>query len=224
MDLDQDARTPAPSTRRRGAELEAALLDAAWDELYEKGYNGFTFDSVADRARTSRTVIYRRWPEREALMVAAIKHHLAGRRPNIPDTGSLRGDLLALLMESGMRTGELTPVIGVLLGGYYSATGETIAQIRERIIEPGKPNVDIVLERARLRGEHVPAQLPERVKWLPYDLLRHEVLMSMKPPTDEFIVSVVDDVIMPLIESYAVREDAAGGPSADYTSPAHPAD
>jgi len=50
------------TTRRRGAELEAALLDAAWDELQAVGYAGLTMEAVADRAGTSRAVLYRRWP------------------------------------------------------------------------------------------------------------------------------------------------------------------
>ena len=56
---DSPNRTPK---RRRGDVLEAALLDSAWEEIVEKGYDRFTIESVAERARTSRDVIYRRWP------------------------------------------------------------------------------------------------------------------------------------------------------------------
>jgi hypothetical protein len=48
-------------TRRRGDALEHALLDAAWDELQAVGYAGLTIEAVADRAGTSRAVLYRRW-------------------------------------------------------------------------------------------------------------------------------------------------------------------
>ena len=52
------------SQRRRGIALEEALLDAAWAELTERGYDGFTIDAVAARAGTSRAVLYRRSEER----------------------------------------------------------------------------------------------------------------------------------------------------------------
>ena len=60
-------------TRRRGEALESALLDAAWDELQAAGYAGLTFEAVADRAGTSRAVLYRRWRNRADLVVAAAR-------------------------------------------------------------------------------------------------------------------------------------------------------
>ena len=85
----QEARPP---TRRRGSKLEAALLQAAWDELTEAGYTAFTMEGVAARAKTSRAVLYRRWPNRPELVVAALhehrnrpvsgaRHRVAARRP-----------------------------------------------------------------------------------------------------------------------------------------------
>jgi len=62
-------------TRRRGAALEAALLDAAWDELQVTGYQAMTMEAVADRAGTSRAVLYRRWPKRAELVVATLRRH-----------------------------------------------------------------------------------------------------------------------------------------------------
>ena len=78
------------ATRRRGAALEAALLDAAWAELQDVGYARLTMEGVADRASTSRAVIYRRWPSRHELVIAALGHQQPIGRGRIPDTGSLR--------------------------------------------------------------------------------------------------------------------------------------
>ncbi|UUT35399.1 TetR/AcrR family transcriptional regulator [Microbacterium elymi] len=61
MDLEQDV----PARRRRGEELEQAILQAGWDQLLEGGYPGFTIDAVAERVQTSRSVIYRRWADRQ---------------------------------------------------------------------------------------------------------------------------------------------------------------
>lgn len=84
------------STRRRGEALERAILQAAAEELRESGYPGMTMDRVAARAGTNKNAIYRRWPHRAALGVAAYRRLSDAAMPN-PDTGTLRGDALELL-------------------------------------------------------------------------------------------------------------------------------
>src|SRR3954470_13255949 len=87
------------STRRRGEELERAILHAAADELRESGYAGMTMDRVASRAGTNKNAIYRRWPRRAALGIAAYRHLSDAAMPN-PDTGTLRGDALEMLRRA----------------------------------------------------------------------------------------------------------------------------
>ena len=58
---DHNEQAGAAQTRRRGAELEQAILDAAWEQLIAEGYEHFTIDTVAARAQTSKPVLYRRW-------------------------------------------------------------------------------------------------------------------------------------------------------------------
>ena len=82
--------------RRRGRALEAALLDAAWAELMETGYDGFTIDAAAARACAYRTMLYRRWPGKQELVHAAIVHAVGKNPLTPPDTGSLRGDVIAM--------------------------------------------------------------------------------------------------------------------------------
>ena len=109
---DYNERAGSAQTRRRGAELEQAILDAAWEQLIAEGYEHFTIDTVAARARTSKPVLYRRWKTRDDLLRATVRHIGAASAPSIPDTGTLRGDLLALLANanSTTRTGEQVPV------------------------------------------------------------------------------------------------------------------
>ena len=95
--------------RRRGEELEDALLTAAWQELLEVGYPKLTMENVAARAGTSKPVIYRRWPTRPKLVIAALAHNLPLEEADI-DTGSLRGDLIELVRPTLARAvarGEL---------------------------------------------------------------------------------------------------------------------
>ena len=77
------------STRRRGEELERAILRAAAEELRESGYAGMTMDRVAARAGTNKNAIYRRWPHRAALGIAAYRRLSDDVMPK-PDTGTLR--------------------------------------------------------------------------------------------------------------------------------------
>ena len=93
--------------RRRGEELEGALLAAAWDELTIVGYGRFTIEGVAARAKTSRPVLYRRWPNRRDLALAAITARFDLPVEPPPDTGSLRGDLLALLTSMSDSRAEI---------------------------------------------------------------------------------------------------------------------
>ena len=81
-------------TRRRGAELEVALLAAARDELTDVGYAALTMEGVAARAKTSRAVLCRRWPNSPELIVAALRHHTVLAPLEVPNTGTLREDHL----------------------------------------------------------------------------------------------------------------------------------
>ena len=185
--------------RRRGAVLEDALLEAAWAELTENGYANFTLDAVAQRAGTSRPVLYRRWPDRHELVRAAIAHARAGSRVEIPDTGSLRGDLLAFLREANANRVEVATVVGIHLAGYYQETGTSPADLREILLAGQGNAVDVIYERAVERGEVRPGVLTDRLKALPFDLLRQEVLMTFASVPDAVLEEIVDTIFLPLV-------------------------
>src|SRR5262249_38301928 len=79
-----------------GEVLEAAILDATLAELAEVGYARLAMERIAARAHTSKASLYKRWPNRVELVVAALRHHRGAADP-APDTGSLREDVLTLL-------------------------------------------------------------------------------------------------------------------------------
>ena len=83
--------------RRRGQQLESALLDAARDELVEVGHANLTMESAAARAYTGIAVLYRRWANKDELVLAAIAHYGHAHPIETPSTGTLRSDLLAVL-------------------------------------------------------------------------------------------------------------------------------
>lgn len=115
-----DAAPAAPARRRRGEELEGALLDAAWQELQATGYGGLTFEGVATRARTSKPVLYRRWPTKADLVVAAMKQAGLFERRELPDTGSLREDVLVSLRNFNDSRADFITAIGLYLASIAS--------------------------------------------------------------------------------------------------------
>ncbi|CAN5210365.1 TetR/AcrR family transcriptional regulator [soil metagenome] len=186
-------------TRRRGAALEEALLSAALDELLETGYSGLTIERVAERAGTSRHVVYRRWGNREELVLAALKWDAARDVVEIPDTGSLRGDVLAALRAANARRIGAVAIYSVQLGSYFRDTGTSLAELRADLLGDRPATMQVIIDRAAARGELDPSRLPRRVLTLPSDLLRHEALMLLGPVPDETIVSIVDEVFLPLV-------------------------
>jgi AcrR family transcriptional regulator len=198
---------PVPkATRRRGAELENAILEAVWDQVSEQGYGGLTYEAVAARARTSRAVLYRRWPTREALVRAAVRH-LGARTPRVsPDTGSLREDVLATLRHSNETRLGMWVVLSVQLAGFYAETGITPAQLRLDMIGDAPSPFRAAIKRAVERGEARP-DLPERVLRVPFDLFRSEAILRLGKVPEEELVSIVDDVFLPLVRPTPGAED-----------------
>ncbi len=187
------------SERRRGAVLEQALLDASWQELAEGGYARFTMDGVAARAGTSRPVLYRRWSDRLELLRATIVHVLERNRVQAPaDTGSLRGDLLALMREISRTRAEYVTVMSVHLAGYFEETGTRPADLRDVVGYGGPHALDVVYERAAARGEIDLPRLSTRVRGLPFALLQLELLTTLKRVPDAALEEIVDTIVLPL--------------------------
>jgi AcrR family transcriptional regulator len=190
---------PVSARRRRGQELEDAILGAAWDALIEAGYAAFTIDAVAERARTSRPVLYRRWKTREDLALAAIAHHVTRDVRPIPDTGTLRDDVIAVLLDANETRIAMAAIIVGQLGSYYQETRTSPADLRREVLGDRTTAIDIVMRRAVERGEIDPARVTPRIANLPFDLCRHEVMMTLAPVPRETIVEIVDDIFLPLV-------------------------
>ena len=187
-------------TRRRGAELEAAILDAAWEQLIAEGYEHFTIDTVTARARTSKPVLYRRWKTREDLLRATVRHRgAAADPPSIPDTGTLRGDLLALLTRANTTRNPMAALVSTMLGSYYNQTGPTPAELRDAFLGQRGSAVEQVVNRAVERGEIDPDRLTPRIINLPFDLFRNEMMMTLKPVPGHVLRQIVDDIFIPLV-------------------------
>lgn len=194
---------PVPR-RRHGKQLESALLTAAWDELVEVGYARLTMDSVAARARTSEPVLYRRWANKDQLVLAAIDHYRNAHPVAIPDTGALRSDLLAQLRAiSESLAGFFAIAAATAFSGLLADTGLTPSQARDKVMgEQPLPRARTIYQRAHDRGEIDLGRLPATVLAMPFDLLRHDMLMDLRPLKPARLRSIVDELFLPLVRSH----------------------
>ncbi|MGH3669430.1 MAG: TetR/AcrR family transcriptional regulator, partial [Pseudonocardiaceae bacterium] len=167
-------------SRRRGDALYTAIYRATLDELRAVGYADLTMEGVAARARASKGSLYRRWPSRAQLVVDAV-HHTLPSCGELPDTGSVRGDLL----------GCLQGFVRLLNGPSGEAIRGLMAEvirnpdlreiIRTRFVDPGVMVVLEALRRGAARGEVRPSALTPRIASVGPELLRQHVLVHGTP-------------------------------------------
>ena len=185
-------------SRRRGEVLEAAIFDAVWAELAATGYAGLTVGAVADRARTSKAVLYRRWPGRAELVFAALVQHVPSPG-DVPDTGSLRDDLVGFLTSivRGWRTRNIDALWGLL--AETARDPELAALVRSELVDQVREGpMAVIVERAARRGEADPAAVTPRRLRAPLDLVRSELLLH-GAVADDAIEEIVDEVFLPLV-------------------------
>ncbi len=192
-------------TRRRGAELEQAILEAAWAELAEVGYTALTIEAVAKRAGTSKPVIYRRWPSRAHLVISAWARQQP-IRPVTPDLGSLRADLVWLFTRVADRTAGMMSetIAGVMAEAFKHPEVQSL--LKERMNSaPLVMSIQKIVDNAVERGEIRPVTLPKMATRLPLDLIRSEAITCGTPIPDETIEAMVDDVYLPLLKGLATE-------------------
>ncbi|WP_369138666.1 TetR/AcrR family transcriptional regulator [Modestobacter versicolor] len=192
MGTTSDERT----TRRRGAELEAAIADAVLGIVREGGARAVTMEAVAARAGTSKPVLYRRWPDRGALLRHVL---LAEATRAIPtaDTGSFRGDLLAVLRGwAALLTGPRAPVVAAVVAAMVEDP-QFAAAFRDGVIGWRKAEMAALIRRGIDRGEVRPDVPVEIARELGQSVLWHRFLVTGDPITDDVVRQVVDEVVVP---------------------------
>jgi AcrR family transcriptional regulator len=185
-----------PGTRpREEGERELDLLEATHEVLDEVGYDLLTMDAVATRAKASKATLYRRWRGKPELVVAAIMAHKG--EPVVPDTGTLRGDLLEAYCGSG---GLNDPLAQSVLSAVVIAMGrdpEFAEVYRRDFIGPKVAISRAIYERARERGEvHPDADLSILAPSLA-GIVLHRAFLLGDAVTPDLLGRVLDQVILP---------------------------
>ena len=107
--------------------------------------------------------------------------------------------MIALLEQANERRLGIAAVISAQLGAYYKETGTTPADLRLALLSGRQSSMDTILRRAAERGEINPAMLTPRLIAPPFDLFRHEIMMTLAAVPHDVIVEIVDDIFLPLV-------------------------
>jgi AcrR family transcriptional regulator len=181
----------APPWSPREAELLAVTLRL----LQEHGYDGLTVDAVASAARASKATVYRRWPSKAELVLAAFTEGV--RQVAVPpNTGTLRGDLLTIgeiVCEQTHRHASTLRAVLVEVSRHPALNDA----LQHQFIDQRKALIRHVLQQAVDRGEIAEAPLSDELWDLLPGYLVFRSIIPDRPPTRRTVQVLVDDFIIP---------------------------
>jgi AcrR family transcriptional regulator len=181
--------------RPRDPRRRQAILDAAIALVGEVGFDRMTVEALAARAGVSKPTIYRRWPGGKGeIVVEAIRALRAEAGPD-PDTGSLRGDLLAML-EQVAKSFDAKVAGGML--NHIGSSDELTALIRGEVVAQERARYQVLLDRAHVRGETRDDITPLFAD-IPGSVIFSRRLIAGEPVDRAFLVELVDNVLLPLV-------------------------
>lgn len=178
---------------------DALILATALDLLAERGYERVTLDEVALLTGRAKSTLYRRWATKEDLVLAAVR--TAGRPPEIdrlPDTGSLRSDLLAVVDSPWLGSPHRRLAVFAGLASALRSSEKLASVIRSEVTDPYVEVYRLLLQRAVDRGELSPTftgVIPILADVIPA-MSTHRLNTAREPAHREFFVSVIDDVVL----------------------------
>ena len=187
--------------RKRDLSRDAEILDAALEVLAETGYDGMTIDMVAARAKAGKATVYRRWASKGELVIEAVacmkQNDISAEK--LPDTGTLRGDLVAMVKPRTIEDAQqkLRVMAGVM--SLLGQSPELAEAAREAIVEPRMAVNRMFLRRAIDRGEISPDVDIERIAAISQSMGAFRMLMEQKPVDREFVISVIDGIVLPAV-------------------------
>ncbi|MCO1655317.1 TetR/AcrR family transcriptional regulator [Pseudonocardia humida] len=204
------AAVPAKLGRKRDHSRDAEILEAAVDVLAEVGFDGMTVDMVAARAKAGKATLYRRWTSKSDLVLDAVScmKERDADPAALPDTGTLRGDLVAMIKphsieDSAKKTRVMAGIVSLL------AKEPELAQVAHAaIMEPRARINRLLLQRAVDRGEIAPVADLDTIALIVPSMVAYRVLMLHLPVDREFLLSLIDGVLLPAV---GVRGAAGSG-------------
>ena len=184
--------------RPRDTSRDEAIHAAAIEILSEVGYDRTTIEAIAARAHVSKATIYRRYPSKQELLLAAVGEHAACTLPAI-DTGSLRGDLIELISEhiKALKGPDGELLMGLLSSAHRDAElGKLLPQNKVVVQENESKRI---FDRAIARKEISPHANIEFLGEVVPAIFSHRIFISHQPVNKKFIEQLVDDLILPAL-------------------------
>ncbi|WP_437946112.1 TetR/AcrR family transcriptional regulator [Sorangium sp. So ce296] len=225
QDEDEPAEVePARPGRKRDRSRDATILEAALEVLAEVGAAGLTMDLVAARAGAGKATIYRRWTSKVELVIDAVAHMKRNQVDieHLPDTGTLRGDLLGLFKPPSIEEGERKLKIMTGLASLLSQEQALAEAANSAVVEPWAEAHLALMQRAVARGEiSASADIATLSQVIP-SMAAYRTLVQRKPIDLAFLVSMVDGVIVPALRNQpsGVGQGSTGRRPDPTTSPA----
>jgi AcrR family transcriptional regulator len=179
---------------------DEAIAAAVVDVLAEVGYSGFTMDEVAMAAGVGKAAIYRRWPSKAQLLVDYIDHKSL-QALTVPDTGSLRGDLIGLMTSVAEYLGGPGGRANRALMGVLHEDPELFAAYRRGPLDRWAAAFQAVFRRAVERGEMSPAMGTSLEAEAGPGIVVQRWLVTGECLDEAFAVELVDRVMLPLLRS-----------------------
>jgi AcrR family transcriptional regulator len=176
---------------------EEEILEATVAVVAELGYDRLTMDAVATAAKASKATLYRRWSTKADLVVDAISRAKGCPMPENVDTGSLRGDLIAMSCGNGGFTDELPMSVIAGLVTALHRDADLQKAFRERFLAPRQDITAGVYHRAVARGEIGPGVDIEMLSMTLPAVIVHQAYILGEQPTEELILRVIDNIILP---------------------------
>jgi AcrR family transcriptional regulator len=202
-DADSAEIEPAQLGRKRDHSRDAKILDATLEVLVEVGAAALTMDMVAARAGAGKATIYRRWASKADLVVDAVTHMKRNQidLERLPDTGTLRGDLLGLFKPHSIEEGERKLKIMTGLASLLSQDQALADAANAAVVQPWAEAHFALMQRAALRGEiSASADIGTLSQVVP-SMAAYRTLVQRKPIDLAFLVSIIDGVIVPALRN-----------------------
>jgi AcrR family transcriptional regulator len=186
--------TPIERPRIEG-DREQEILDATLEVLADVGYDRLTMDAVAARAKASKATLYRRWNNKVSLVIEAL-HHSKGVT-ELPDTGSLRGDLQGIFCGMGGLVDQRTVATFASVLTAIARDADFAEAFRTQVVGPKVALSQQVWKRARDRGEISPDVDLSLLEPALAGIVMHRVFVMGEQPSEDLITRVIDQIILP---------------------------
>jgi AcrR family transcriptional regulator len=185
--------------RKRDHSRDPEILECALDVVAEVGYDGMTIDMVAARAKAGKATLYRRWASKADLVLEAVACLKAAEidLDALPDTGTLRGDLLAMIKTPTIREAERKLKVMVGIASMIARNPELAAAAQAVLVEPRATVNRILFQRAKDRGEISEHADIEALCMITPSMVSYRVLMLGIPVDRAFLISVIDGIVLP---------------------------